>query len=237
MKDDPKEEAHPSYVMVGLYRTSGGGSRNLFGSAIKHHPSTMRLRIVRAVRVLDEAHDRYYGRVSKEILEIEMSSTQFAELVTTPNVGSGVPATLRFFNGEQIEDPPKVMTETERMRVGFKDRVQNMVETSYKFAREIKDLTKSLGAKTKRQIDIKLGVMTDQIASNAPFFVDMFHEAADRVVMSAKIEIEAFAGHVLRATGIETIANGGLPKQLAESVGPVAADIIDAEEVKTDAED
>ncbi len=71
--------------------------------------------------------------------------------------------------------------------------------------------------------------MTQQLESNAPFVVNQFHEATERVVTAAKLEIEAFTTNVLHAAGMHAIAESGLPKQLAASVETPAFDVTDVE--------
>lgn len=92
-------------VCCSLSRTSGGVT-SLFGSSIQHRDTiTMYLREGEFSRELNS--DFYFG--GNEIVECEMSYSQFAEAITSMNVGSGVPVTIRYIQGKgKIEECPFV---------------------------------------------------------------------------------------------------------------------------------
>ena len=83
---------HPAFGMIGFSRVSGR-ENTLFGSSIKHNDRiVMQLKHGTQDRHLHE--DCYYGHGL--ITEVEMSYSQFAECISTLNVGDGVPCTIRF---------------------------------------------------------------------------------------------------------------------------------------------
>ena len=87
---------HPSFGMLSFNRTHGGHS-NLFGSSIQHNDTIhMVLREGVVTRGLND--DWYVGE--DEILEVEMSQSQFAELITSMNVGTGTPCTIKYLRGK-----------------------------------------------------------------------------------------------------------------------------------------
>ena len=80
-------EEHESYGLVGVSRISGS-DRNLFGSSIRHK-NTMMLRVKRANKERHLNRDWYHA--NETIVEVEMSPVQYAEMISSPNVGEGIP--------------------------------------------------------------------------------------------------------------------------------------------------
>ena len=76
---------HPAYGMLSFSRRSGG-KQSLFGSSIEHKDViAMTLRHGEVTRNLSS--DWYHG--TEVIAEVEMSYAQFAEAITSMNMGSG----------------------------------------------------------------------------------------------------------------------------------------------------
>ena len=86
-----ERRSHPSYGMMCFSRITGGDP-HLFGTSIKHNDKiSLVLRTAEYDRSLNQ--NWYYGK--KELFEVEMSYTQFVELITHMNMGSGVPVTIK----------------------------------------------------------------------------------------------------------------------------------------------
>src|SRR5882672_7065002 len=148
MKDTVVEE-HESYGMVGLSRfTCGGEGLNLFGSSIQHS-SGMRLRVMHGEKRRDLNREWYSGRDT--IVEITLSPAQFAELITTPNCGQGVPCTLNFVTGEgNKEDCPEV-NQRQLFRNEFEQDVRERMEEVSGIVREVTALLNSKAAITQTE--------------------------------------------------------------------------------------
>lgn len=87
-----KRKTHPAYGMLSFSRRTGG-KQSLFGSSIEHKDViAMTLRHGEVDRQLNR--DWYHG--TEVIAEVEMSYAQFAEAITSMNIGTGVPVTIRF---------------------------------------------------------------------------------------------------------------------------------------------
>lgn len=84
-------EHHESYGLAQFSRI-GGKSGKLFGSSIEHQ-HFIELTISRASRSRQFQHDHYMP--DQELISVFMSPTQFAELLTSLNVGTGVPVTIK----------------------------------------------------------------------------------------------------------------------------------------------
>lgn len=211
----PKQHQHASYGMLSISRSMNSNTQRLFGSSLASHYSTIHLRVRRGQWEHDLHEDRYYS-VDPTLIEIEMSAAQFAEAITTLNSGT-TPCTVRFFQGF-VDEPPDIETEVERVKSKFKDELQDMVKVLKEQRADIEKHTTKLSEKAKGAVKVALDVMVQQLTSNIPFVLEQFNEASDRVVSAAKQEIEAFAMHALRAAGLQALADGDAPKQLAASL-------------------
>lgn len=218
LKNPPKPMTytHPSYGMISFSRAMNGSAGRLFGSGLKQHYGTVRLRI-QGGEWLHDLHADRYRAAGPLLLEAEMSAAQFAEAITTLNRGEGAPCTIRFFE-TWVDDPPDVETEVERVKSRFADDLKEMTQVMRERRAEIEKLTGKLGEKARKQLKIELDVMIQQLTSNIPFIMERFDEASNKVVTAAKTEIETFAQHALQAAGLDALAQANGPKQLAASL-------------------
>ena len=206
MTEGPKE-THPSYGMIGFYRTQGGGKRRLFGSAIRDHHTTIFMRVTRGEVQHDLSRDWYYGE-SQSLMEVELSAHQFAELLTSMNMGSGVPCTIRRIDGKRIEDPPFREVEVEQISIAFQERLQEKTAGFIKHLREIQQKLMAPGplkATEKKELANVLASIQQEFQSNIPFAVTSYEEAADKIKVAAKAEVDAFLTHVVQKAGLKTL--------------------------------
>ena len=207
MSRDEEHEEHPSYGMVGFYRTTGNPGR-LFGSPLKTHDHFVTLRLSKGVRIHSLGRDHFHGGLRGGIVEVMMSAGQFSELLTTMNVGSGVPCTIQYILGERVPSPPDdAELEVEKVRKGFKKDMAGVVAQIKEDKKELAELLekKSLSKADRERIMWIVGRVEQHVESNAPFMVSQFEEAADKVVKHAKAEVDAFITHNLVTEGIRAI--------------------------------
>jgi hypothetical protein len=215
MTDDEFEREHPSYGLVRISRMSGGtGQMRLFGSPLATHYGTIRLTIGSAKWIHGLGRDRYFGSIRGEHIEIEMSAAQFADMITSLNLGDGTPCTIRYVNGARVENPPDLPTEAEYIRDNFENSLDKYKAKSRSYRKKIEELAQKLSAKAREEIRVALDVMEDQLSANVPFVVKQFQEAATKVTTAAKAEVEAFVSHAIRSAGLSAIADGRLPSLL-----------------------
>lgn len=228
LPDDEFEREHPSYGILHIARTSGGGSAiRLFGSPLATHYGTIRLTISKGKWIHGLHHDRYFG-MNKDFIEIEMSAAQFADAITSLNMGSGTPCTIRYVGGQRVENPPDHATEAEHIRDNFEGSLDKYKEKARTYRKRIEELTGKLSTKAREEIRIALDVMEQQLASNVPFVVKQFQEATTRITTAAKAEVDAFVTGVVRAAGLQSIAEGRLPSLLPSADKGSAKDDEDA---------
>jgi len=204
-----KKESHESYGMIGCSRATSGKGHPLFGSSVLHSNSII-LRIKRAVVERHLNRDWYYGK--EPLIEVELSPTQFAEMITSLNVGDGIPCTIRYTeNKVRMEDPPEVkqrlVFENE-----FKEDINHLKELYEDKLHDVRKLLRKKGnllKPEKAEIDNFLFELTRIIEDYMPFLQKSFNEAMDKTVMEAKGEVEAFVMSKVTSLGIE-----GLEKEM-----------------------
>ena len=183
---------HPAFGMIGFSRISGG-ENTLFGSSIKHNDRiVMTLKHGEQHRHLHD--DWYYGRGL--ITEVEMSYSQFAECISTLNVGDGVPCTIRFIEKDgNIPYIKENNSKREQFRNEFSNTISKAMEQVQAQINQIQesiDNKKNLGVKDRKEIISQLRQVKYNIGSNLDFCVKQFDEQMEKTTLDAKGEIEAF---------------------------------------------
>lgn len=184
-------ETHPSYGMLQFSRTTGGKT-SLFGSSIKHR-DTIKMYLRHGDVTRDLNNDWFFG--GDKIVEIEMSYSQFAECITSMNMGSGVPVTIRYIEGQGRIEDCQFINKKEQFENEFKEYLNKTNEKANSLIDEIGKLfedKKSIGKKDREDILKKLNMLYSAINSNTEFIYNQFNEQMDKTTLEAKGEIEAF---------------------------------------------
>lgn len=183
--------SHPSYGTLCFNRRTGGATP-LFGSSIEHR-DTIAMTLYHADVTRDLHNDFIFG--NNKIAEVEMSYSQFAEAITSMNMGTGVPVTIRWTEKDGRIPPCDFVSKREQFISEFKE---NRKEATMKSQEIIKDVTelfenkKNLTKADRQDIISKLSKLSMSIGSNIDFIAEQFNEQMDKTVMEAKGEIEAF---------------------------------------------
>jgi len=207
MSREEEREEHPSYGMIGFSRVTGNPGR-LFGSPLRSHESFVTLRISHGQRIHELGYDRFYGPMRGEIIEVILSAGQFSELLTTMNIGSGVPCTIRYIDGKEIPKPPEeTELEVEKVRKGFKKDLKDIVAQIKKDRAALEELLgkKTLSKADKDTIAWMVAKVEQHVEANMPFMLSQFEEASEKVVKHAKAEIDSFITTNVIAEGLRTI--------------------------------
>jgi hypothetical protein len=197
-------ETHESYGIIGVSRVTGT-TQSLFGSSITHN-NTIRLRIKRARKNRELNKDWYFA--GESLIEVEMSPTQFAEMITSLNVGDGVPCTLRYLNGHnRISDPPEVKSR-QIFEAEFIESIKEIESAIINDFAEVESILTKKGNITAKEKSTALNhsirlmrILTDHI----PFIQKQFNRAMDKTVSEAKGEVEAFVMNKVTSLGIEAM--------------------------------
>lgn len=202
-------ERHPSYGVISVSkRTCGGAGNNVFGSSIRHR-NTFTLTISEASKRRDLHHTRQYPE--KELVEIEMSPSQFIDMITTQNTGCGVPCTIKYVGRE--ERPP--CPETNQREVFEKEFRQDLKDLLGTASGLVKKAEAMFGQKTfkKSEQNELLSILRQiqtEIGSNLEFVNSSFNESMDKTVTEAKAEVEAMFSNTIAAYGLQAMQAKGL---------------------------
>lgn len=199
MPKNPKdwtEERHPSWGKINVSRVSG--QTNLFRSSLKHH-HFISLSISKA-KVVDSGGASDFLMNDEEVIEVFMSETQFARMITSIGMGSGAPCTINRMNNESVEDcPPQdraefVINARDEHLDGHEEKMRELLG---KMQRMLSDkhrpTLKELG-----EIIHELSCYVGNFKTSHKFFREQFVEEVEGILDDAKSEIEA---HILHSAG------------------------------------
>lgn len=215
--EDEKTFAHESYGIVGLSRMLHGmGKTRLFGSAIDTHHSTIVLKVQTAERRHYLAMDWFHAR--KTVVEVELSSAQFAELLTTMNMGDGVPCTIRYIGGKQMEPPPAELIEAEEVQSGFDRDCETLGRKLRTLATDVTAIVggSRWGKAEKDTVTQSIDSIIQMVSSNLPFVAASFQEATGKMVTAAKAEADAFLTNAITRAGFNALRSGSEVIQIGD---------------------
>ena len=193
--------------LVGFSRITG--SKRLFMSNL-NNSNWISLRVYQAK---DEDKDwgekRVYANSNRPLIDLEISAAQFAELLTTMNVGHGVPCTIRSVDGEQV-DCSALQEDEKPIDVGKKFFEKNAQEVTEKVTKRIAKFKKDLEdiKMSKKDKSSVMGILEGfetEVLSNMPFYVSVFQETAKKVVTESKSEIDAFLTSEVVKAGMDAL--------------------------------
>lgn len=195
--------SHPSFGQIRFNRTDANG-KTFYGSALpQDHYISMEVYHSEIHR--DLTQDDYYSR--GQILRVRMSSGQFAEMITSLNIGSGVPCTIERIEGKEIPKLPELENRQEFVLRKFEDRMKEFADKLRERQKQAKELVakKTLSKDEMRQLQTHLDSMTMEIERNIPYFSKCFQENTNEVVVEAKIEIENALQHKINTLGLKAL--------------------------------
>lgn len=206
MKDNSKETTHPAYGIASIHRVSGNAG-NLFGSSV-YCDHYVELEISSGVEIETGSYHSFLP-AGKSHIRVVFSPAQFAELITSMNISSGVPCTIKNIAGERIDRIPDELhvNELDRQKDNFKKRMKDLSKDLHNAQDRIKELL-SLPRLTKEQKDELRNVLykgIQDIDSNIPFYMEMFDETTENIVQEAKAEIDATVHNCVMNAGIKAL--------------------------------
>ena len=194
---------HPAFGQIRFGRVSG--NQAFYGSQVnQQHYITMEIYESELER--DLSHDFYFAK--GKLLELRMTSNQFAELITSLNQGSGVPCTLEYVRGRETPNfEGEIETKNRATHRQFKQRLQTFADSLREKQILAKELVKkkTLSKDDQHKLTLHLDWLTGEIERNMPFFMEQFQETMDKVVLEAKSEVENAIQHKLTTVGIESM--------------------------------
>lgn len=202
-KCDPHEVYdHPAYGVIGMSVVTGG-DRHMFGSDI-HHNQRIRIHIKRAELHRNLSSDWIHSR-GLPLVEVELSHSQFAEFITTPNRGEGIPCTITEIAGEMTPAIDQIETKQEMFRREIEQSAKARLEKALEEVRRLGELIES-GKTSKtalRDIHKDLERELSYLPGSVSFVVGQAEEALEKATTAAKIEIEAAVSHHISRIGLD----------------------------------
>ena len=196
--------SHPSYGTLVFSRRTGGATP-LFGSSIEHR-DTIAMTLYHANITRGLHYDSIYG--DKKIVEVEMSYSQFAEAITSMNIGTGVPVTIRWTERDGSIPDCDFISKREQFADEFKEKRKEATMESQQIIKDVTELfkqKKTLTKADKQEIIGKLSKLSMEIGCNMDFIADQFNEQMDKTVMEAKGEIESFCQNKINSIASATL--------------------------------
>lgn len=198
---DEVKTTHPAYAQIGASRVTGG--INLYGSDFQHQGYIV-LRISRSEMNRSLSNDWPFAR--EELIEVAMSYSQWAEMVSTMNVGSGVCCTIQHIERKSIPQIPSPERKHKLFREEASDAAQQAIERIDGLEAKIEAL--KISQKQKDDLLGDLGMIKSRTKSNLRFIAEQFGEYMEATVAKAKTEISAYAHNLLVRTGISKLVGG-----------------------------
>jgi hypothetical protein len=203
MTDKTTTETHESFGLIGVSRFTCNPPLVMFGSSIRHHAGVA-IEIHRAEKQRSLAGDHFFA--TQCLIRLELSPAQFADFITSANIGDGVPCTLTRVMNKGMARCPET-NERATIVQEFRDQMLelgNQLEGLITKARELQ--AKPSINKGDREQFVKLAeTIQCQVANSLPFIHSQFNEAMDGVLSEAKADLDGWVGSMLRKMGTDAL--------------------------------
>lgn len=177
--------------LCGISRISGRNER-MFGTDVPHN-SWLELTIRKGC-VKRKLNQEWYSSEGKHIV-IELTHSQFSEMISNMNCNYGVPCTVKEVAGKRMKNPDRI-DRTGQFSEEFKKDMENVAQMANRAVEAMEKLLAKNGAtkKDKNEILSLLGGLKQSLQSNMPFVEKQFRRCMAAAVDDAKRNIE---GHAL----------------------------------------
>lgn len=224
---------HESYGVITASRVSGG--IKLFGTVQDTHTTCVALRITRARASMRDGdatlcvHEDY-GNGDRSIVEVYLSTAQWAELLSSLGAGTGVPCTLRSVRGRNMAKVPEAYQDNpDRVIEAFKKKLRERPKYS---STVFSDFVETVRASklSKKDQDKLTGMARDLMSggiADAEWTLEEFSSHAAKLRAAHMVELDATITGVVQKLGLER-----LREVLTEQHVPAIAAAIDITETE-----
>ncbi|MHA1348049.1 MAG: hypothetical protein ACTSO3_16730, partial [Candidatus Heimdallarchaeaceae archaeon] len=201
---DKSTATHPSYGMIKVHRFTGG-QPTFFGSSIRHDGGI-------SISIHEAEVDRHlnsdwYHEKPTPIVEINMSYTQFSEMLTSGMNSNGTPCTIVYADKKQIERP-EFVDKRAMFQNEFEDEMKNLKNNMEALVADTKTILSAKKAPTKAEKDLilnEIDSVTGTLTNQFTFLASQWNEQVDDTVKEAKAEIEGFLETKVRDLGVKAL--------------------------------
>ena len=201
MKTNNDYETHPSWGNIQISRVTSTPAATLYASPIKH-PYYIQMRISTASEKRDLCTT--WRHADKELIEISLTEAQFVELITSLNVGGGVPCTLDYVNGKRIERAQQ-SREDKLIAEEMKSATNEISEIVDEFQKHLNSVYELLPKNKKKELELQFGILRSKIESTIPYVLQRAHETFTDIVVDAKANIMSFINTKIKETGLNKL--------------------------------
>ncbi len=194
-------KTHPAYGMLRFSRVSGDPG-TLFGSEVKHTTSFIQLTLVKGDEKWSGSQVWHHGN-GRGLVEVNMTHGQFAELITSMNIGSGVPCTIRHLPGEEMPHIADESTIHEQIKEDVKGSTDKAVAAIGALAKAIAEAKMPKGAQAQLLDLTRRAHMS--LSDSLPFVLDQYQEALDTMKARAATEVDAMLTGAIQRAGLNAL--------------------------------
>lgn len=183
---------HESFGFIRASRVQGHAA--LFDSAVRHqHYITIEIGEAEMVRRFSDSHT--YSSL-RGFINVAMSEAQFAQFITSMNVGSGAPCTLQYVMGKRREEPPPDINTRETFEGEVRQQAESVATALREGIAAVSALATQGRPPNKAEIKAalaKLETAQREMVANMPFLMKQFAEGIEKLTERAKTDLNAHA--------------------------------------------
>ena len=196
----------------------------LFGSRVRHR-EMIQVTLTEGEEHRNLGGDWHFGG-GRIISEILMSPMQWADFISTPNSGSGVPVTLDLNReGDLVQHAaPTFETESDRMEADYRGELEGL-KTALKameaLEAEVGDGRGTMTKADRKRVSGAMSTVRRTLDDSIPFLMTCFAENMEKTVTEAKASVEAHVHRLITETGLEGLREqfGSATPQLTHDEG------------------
>ena len=203
-----ERQTHPAFGFIRASRISG--NTNLYDSDFNHQ-HFIRVTIGRSAKERKLSNDWLYD--SQELIEIDMSESQWGHFVSAMNAQS-TPCTLTRgpmpnsgYRPEMIPDLPSPKPVTEKFDKELMATLEKAQDQLKTIASLLTNAEKPMSKKEQAELARTLSNVRQNIGVNVSFVADQFSEHVEKTVEKAKVEFNAFKMNHTLQIGANAITN------------------------------
>ena len=211
---DEKFESHPSFGQITAGRVQSNPSQPMYGSKLRHGRYII-ITISQSKMFRSINSDRYCD--DKQLIQVRLTENQFAQFITSLNIGGGVPCTIERLNMKQVEPPP-LRDEVAIVKNTFDEKTKVIARTLEAAQKRLATMVAPGGKASKAELNLlqkEIEHAAREISGNMPYMVECFVETMEDVVTSAKTDIEAYMSDAAARAGVK-----GLEAPVTLQLGP-----------------
>lgn len=194
--------------IINVTRGYGSSSNRFVGSTVPSD-TTITISIRNAEKFSDKfSKETFYGK--ENIVEVEMTPNQWAELITTINYGSGTPCTVTMIGNERI--PQTYETESvfeyhnSKLQSDFEQKTTEF-KTLFAEALDILDNKKTITKSDRDTIARAYRNVERFFGDSAPFMQKLFKEDLERHTVDAAIAFKHDMDAVIKSLAKAQLEN------------------------------